>query len=321
MKDAARRVVVTGMGVVSPLGHDLHEMYTNLLSGNSGICELDGFDAPYIPCRIGGAVKGFNLRNWITDRPTLRNARMMDLPQKWAMCAAKSALTDARAGRRHVRQQRVGGLIPPGLVFALAWGLPVETRVRTWGHQMLRHFVNVALERATSNDDLVSWISRPIDEISLEAKELFTNEMNPALLLQMCPSTAAAYIAIRYNAQGPNQTITSLCAAGAQAIGESAWMIARGDADLMIAGGADSMLNPMDLTAFARLDAVTKRSEEVHRASKPFDRKTRWMRRRRRCSRSITRRTLKCSGSEGENLRGSVWLRHHRRCTQNQRAT
>ena len=89
--------------------------------------------------------------------------------------------------------------------------------------------------------------------------------------LQQCPSVAAAYIAMRYRAMGPNVTVVSLCAAGAQAIGEAAWAVARGDADIALAGGADSMLNPLDLTAFCKLDAVTARSHEVEAASKPFD--------------------------------------------------
>ena len=85
------------------------------------------------------------------------------------------------------------------------------------------------------------------------------------------PSVAAAYIAMRYRAMGPNVTLVSLCAAGAQAIGEAAWAVARGDADIALAGGADSMLNPLDLTAFCKLDAVTAKSHEVEGASKPFD--------------------------------------------------
>jgi 3-oxoacyl-[acyl-carrier-protein] synthase II len=95
--------------------------------------------------------------------------------------------------------------------------------------------------------------------------------MNPLDFLQECPSMAAAYIAIRYRARGPNLTIVSLCAAGAQAIGEAAWAVARGDADAALAGGADSMLNPFDLTAFCKLDAVTGWSDDATRASKPFD--------------------------------------------------
>jgi 3-oxoacyl-[acyl-carrier-protein] synthase II len=95
--------------------------------------------------------------------------------------------------------------------------------------------------------------------------------MNPMVFLRQCPSVGTAYTAMRYGARGPNVTLVSLCAASAQAIGEAAWMIARGDADVMITGGSDSMLNYTDLTAFCKLDAVSARSDEITGASKPFD--------------------------------------------------
>src|SRR5206468_1451843 len=114
--------------------------------------------------------------------------------------------------------------------------------------------------------------------VSTEENDLYraiatflTRDVNPINFFQQCPSVAAAYLAMRYGAMGPNLTVVSLCAAGAQAIGEAAWVIARGDADIMLAGGGDSMLNIADFTAFCKLDAVTAWDGNPAEASKPFD--------------------------------------------------
>src|SRR5439155_18600990 len=95
--------------------------------------------------------------------------------------------------------------------------------------------------------------------------------VNPTQYLQQCPAFIAGYAAIRYGAHGPTLTNVNLCSAGAQAIGEAAWVIARDDADIMIAGGSDSMLNPAELSAFCGLDAVTARNDDGPAASRPFD--------------------------------------------------
>src|SRR5262249_56576375 len=105
--------------------------------------------------------------------------------------------------------------------------------------------------------DVASWLARTEGDLIREIGDIVGRDVNPMDFLQQCPSVAAAYIALRYRAMGPNVTLVSLCAAGAQAIGEAAWAGAPGDADIALAGGADSMLNPLDLTPFCKPDAVT----------------------------------------------------------------
>jgi 3-oxoacyl-[acyl-carrier-protein] synthase II len=267
-----KRVVVTGMGVISPLGFDAERMFQSLLRGESGIRRL-GFDAPYMQCKIGGTVEGFELGQFIFDRATLRNARMMDSPQRWALCAARMAMADAGLEDAMLPSgaHGTGGGNGHRLGVCLGTGLAGRFQAEEVSQRLIRYYDEAARQNAGRNVDFEAWLARPREVMMSEVNERLVREMNPATLLQQCPSVAAAYIAMRYRAMGPNTTITSLCAAGAQAIGESAWMIARGDADVMLAGGADSMLNTLDLTAFARLDAVTGRSDEVESACKPFD--------------------------------------------------
>ena len=136
---------------------------------------------------------------------------------------------------------------------------------------MLKRYREAVRDGRVPAIDVGTWLARAEGDLLREIGDIVGQDVNPMDFLQQCPSVAAAYIAMRYRAMGPNVTVVSLCAAGAQAIGEAAWAVARGDADIALAGGADSMLNPLDLTAFCKLDAVTARSHEVEGASKPFD--------------------------------------------------
>lgn len=256
-----RQVVVTGMGWVTSLGSKVDEVFDRMLEGHSGIRSITRFNTEGCPSRIGGTVEGFSLGDFIHDRATLRHARMMDPVHQWAMCAARNALLDAgleepllaRDPGAPVDRRRVGiyvgtGLSGRGVMEQLALGM-IQSR---------RPEVVQAMEGST--DDWYRMIG-----------QMVATEINPLAFFQQCPSMAAAYLAMRYGAMGPNLTVVSLCAASAQAIGEAAWIIARGDADVMIAGGADSMLNVTDLTAFAALDAVSGWRGAPEEASKPFD--------------------------------------------------
>jgi 3-oxoacyl-[acyl-carrier-protein] synthase II len=250
-----KRVVVTGLGVVSPLGNDPDELFGRLLAGETGIRELTHFDTASCPCKIGAPVDGFEVRDFISDRDTLRNVRMMDPVHVWALCAASGALVDADleagllgAGRGTVDRSRVGVSIGTGLS----------------GRRFIEQVIRAAFA------DRSTWGDLTPDELFRRAGD-FIVQLNPVEFLQQCPSLASSYVAMRYRATGPSITLVSLCAAGAQAIGEGAAAVSRGDADVIVAGGADSMLNLVDLTAFCALGAVTGKSAEGASASRPFD--------------------------------------------------
>ena len=249
-------IAITGMGVISPLGHDVDGLYDGLLGGRSGVRRITRFDTTGCPCSIGGTVDDFDARAFFEDRDTLRNTRVMDPVHQWALAACSRALRDAGleddlkpGGAGMLDRRRVG--------VSLGTGLAGRGDVDGVGGKVLQWL----------RED-PKWLDQPQEKLMAALSTTLLQKMNPMSFLRQCPSVAAAYIAMRYGAMGPNLTSVSLCA---QAIGEAAWMIARGDADVMLAGGTDSMLNHTDLSAFCKLDAVSGRSDEVEGASKPFD--------------------------------------------------
>ena len=278
MKDRPlRAVVVTGMGVISPHGFDTEAMFQRLLRGESGIKRIEHFDTSYCPCKIGGVVEGFDARQFFRDRETLRIVRLMDKVHQWALAATHLALVDAGlehallSASRDRRPADANGPNPERMAVYLGTGLSGRTLMEQIPLTMLNRYREAVRDGRVPSIDVGAWLARTEGELLREIGEIVGQEVNPLDFLQQCPSVAAAYIALRYRAMGPNVTLVSLCAAGAQAIGEAAWAVARGDADVALAGGADSMLNPLDLTAFCKLDAVTAKSHEVEVASKPFD--------------------------------------------------
>ena len=244
-----RRVVVTGLGVVTPLGHDVDRVFDGLCRGASGIRPIRRFDASRCAARFGGIIEDLDATAIITDRGGRRLLRMADWVQTLALCAAELACRDGRLAPGSVIPERLGVYLGAGRggaqVTQAVFGFLVEALGR-WTGRHLRHRIAGSL---------------------LDALQT----IKPTHFLQQCPSLASGYIAMRHQARGPILTNVNLCSAGAQAIGEAAWVIARDDADVMIAGGADSMLNPAELTAFCALDAVSKRNEDGPAASRPFD--------------------------------------------------
>lgn len=266
-------VVVTGMGVISPLGHEPDQMFERLCHGESGIRAIEHFDVSYSPSKIGGVVEGFNIRDHINDRATLRNARLLEATQQWGLSAARQAMTDAGLEDALLDEAaRADSPVSPDRIgVCLGTGLAGRSQVEVIGRSMIQTYNREILKAVQQGQELEEILHAAPEELMQLVGRHMVQEINPIALLQQCPSIITAYVGMRYGARGPNFTLVSLCAAGAQAIGEAAWMIARGDADCMIAGGVDSMLNPMDLAAFARMDAVSARNDEAEAASKPFD--------------------------------------------------
>ena len=274
-----REVVVTGMGVISPHGFDTEEMFQRLRRGESGIKRITHFDTSWCPCKIGGVVEGFDAHHFFADRETLRIVRLMDKVHQWALTATHLALVDAgleEALLSAARDRRRSGAEavpydPECMGIYVGTGLSGRTLMEKIPVTMLKRYREAVRDGRVPKMDVASWLARTEGDLLREIGDIVGRDVNPMDFLQQCPSVAAAYISLRYRAMGPNMTLVSLCAAGAQAIGEAAWAVARGDADIALAGGADSMLNPLDLTAFCKLDAVTARDHEVEAASKPFD--------------------------------------------------
>lgn len=243
-----RRVVITGMGWVTPLGHDLERVWQRLLAGDSGVSPTRLFDASTYPTTFSAQVKEFDLEG------LLRN--VAPLPQgisrnsQFALGAAEMAWRDAGlrdSGDWDVR--RVGIYLGGGE-----------------GPLDFDRFVLPAL--AGSLDEHGK--PRPIDtakwtQCALEA-------LNSSNELEQDPGRAGSHLAIHFGVLGPNLNTLTACAASTQAIGEATHLIRRGDVDIMISGGTHSMIHPLGVTGFSRLTALSTRNEDIRGASRPFDR-------------------------------------------------
>jgi 3-oxoacyl-[acyl-carrier-protein] synthase II len=181
--------------------------------------------------------------------------RLADWVQTMAFCAAELATRDARLPADGVAPERFG------VFFGAGRG----------GAEVAEALLGIVAQATEEWRGLHS--SDPDVVYDQMAASVFAalNRIRPTNYLQQCPTFVSGFLSIRHRAGGPMLTNVNLCSAGAQAIGEAAWVIARDDADVMLAGGSDSMLNPAELTAFSNLDAVSICNEEGPEACKPFD--------------------------------------------------
>lgn len=221
-----RRVVVTGTGVLSPLGNTVPETWQGLLEGRSGAGYITAFDTSQYPVKIAAEVRNFDVTEFM-DR---KSARRMDPFQHYAFAAAVEALNQAGLEIGNGNADRVGVLIGSGI----------------GGIQSL-------------SDQFKLLHDRGPDRIS------------PFLITQMVPDLAPGQISILLGAKGPNFSVVSACATGAHAIGEAAEIIARGQADVMIAGGAEAPIVPIGLAGFSNMRALSSRNDDPQGASRPFD--------------------------------------------------
>lgn len=238
-----RRVVVTGMGMVTPLGRDLETTWKALQEGRSGVGRISLFDAHTFPTQIAAEVRDFRIESYLSD------------PERWdehsrntlfALAAASMAMADsALADFRDLDRARFGVYLGSGEgqhdFFRFARLLAASTR--EGGRVDTAHFTKYGAR------DL-----HPIREAEQE------------------PGTPAGHLASLVGAQGPNANCLTACAASSQAIGEATDLIRRGDAEVILSGGTHSMIHPFGVTGFNLLTALSTRNDEPTRASRPFDR-------------------------------------------------
>jgi len=221
-----RRVVVTGIGVVSPLGTGNSKNWEALTSGKSGIAGITRFDASDLPVRIAGEVKDFDAEAFVDKK----EIKKMDLFIQYALGAAHFAMEDSGLVINEENAERVGVVVGAGL-----GGLPAleryHTAVAEGGYKKISPF------------------------------------FIPMLIINLAPGQ----ISMRYGAKGPNVSSVSACATGTHSIGDAYHMIKRGDADAMIAGGAESTVTPMGIGGFAVMKALSTRNDDPSTASRPFD--------------------------------------------------
>ena len=226
-----RRVVVTGMGCISPVGNTATESWTNLLAGQSGIDLITQFDASTYACKFAGEVKGFNITDYIPEK----EARHMDRFIHLGLAAACQAVVDSGLPTGDAlgdeMANRIGCNIGSGI-----GGLPMIEQTR---------------------DELVNRGPRRISPFFV-----------PASIINMI----SGHVSIKFGFKGPNIAVVTACTTGLHAIGLSARMIEYGDADVMIAGGAESTVSPLGVGGFIAARAMSTRNDDPKTASRPWDR-------------------------------------------------
>ena len=237
-----RRVVVTGMGMVTPVGNDMESSWSAIREGRGGVGPITLFDASTFATRIAAEVKRFSLSDYRTDAQRWRDHCRTT---QFALAAATMAMEHAGlAGACELNPKRFGVYLGSGE-----------------GQQDFPSFVDL-VHRSTRG--------REVD------KALFTGlgieSLRPHREAEQEPGTPAGYLAGVFGARGYNATCLTACAASAQAIGEAVEVIRRGTADVMLTGGTHSMIHPFGLTGFILLTAMSTRNDEPGRASRPFDR-------------------------------------------------
>ena len=237
-----RRVVVTGMGMVTPVGRDLETTWASLQEGRSGVGPISLFDAGSFATRIAAEASGFDLGQYIGDADRWRDHCRNTM---FAIAAGRMAKDDSGLETaRGLDRTRFGVYLGSGE-----------------GQQDFPRFVK--LVHASTRDGKV--------DTSNFTRRGF-QELHPIHEAEQEPGTPAGHLAGMFGARGPNANCLTACAASTQAIGEATEIIRRGDADVMLSGGTHSMIHPFGVTGFNLLTALSTRNDEPTRTSRPFDR-------------------------------------------------
>ena len=236
-----RRVVVTGIGCVTPFGNSISEMWSALLEGRSGVGPITHFDASNFPTRFAAEVRDFDFDSYVPDPARFKDAGRNI---RFAIGAASQAMTDSGI-------TDAAGFDPARLGVYLGAGE---------GQQDFLQFMSL-VANANKNGDV------DLERFTRE----FLVTMNPQFELELEPNMPSAHLASLFNAQGPNLNCLTACAASSQAIGEASEIIRRGDADAMLSGGAHSMIHPFGITGFNLLTALSEYNQDPAGASRPFD--------------------------------------------------
>ena len=221
-----RRVVVTGLGTINPLGNNVSDTWNNLINGISGIDYISSFDTDELPVTFAGEVKNFDANEYMGKQ----HARKLDRSGHLSIYATEEALKDAGFNT----EERLG--VDVGIVFGTGIGGigATEDAVRTYD------------KRGPSR-------------------------INPLAITQLMPNSSTGQVAIKFGIEGPSLTITTACAASANALGEAKNMIQNGIVDTVIAGGTESGTTAMTIGAFAQIKALSTNNENPKKACRPFD--------------------------------------------------
>lgn len=241
--NAPRRVVITAMGWVTPLGTDIEQAWGRLLKGESAVGPITRFDASTCSTNFAAEVKDFNLYDHLGDRARAHDGA--GLSTQFALAATKAAWDMAGFDKTPPNLKRTGIYLGAG-------------------EGVLDYDPYMAANIAGYNTE-----SRSLDTVTW-ANTAYQG-MRPTPEIEQEPQLTSTHIAYEYGTMGPTLNCMTACAASTQAVGEAFEIIRRGDADVMIAGGSHSMIHPLGMTGFMRLTAMSTRRDDPATASRPFD--------------------------------------------------
>ncbi|MEY2842831.1 MAG: beta-ketoacyl-[acyl-carrier-protein] synthase [Pseudomonadota bacterium] len=225
-----RRVVVTGLGLVTPVGNNVQDSWTNLLAGRSGIQTITKFDPAAFACQFAGEVKGFNIEDYIPAK----EARHMDTFIHYGLAASMQAVRDAGLATGEAlspeQAERIGVMVGSGI-----GGLPL------------------------------------IEQTHADYKERGPRRISPFFVPASIINMISGHVSIQFGFKGPNLGVVTACTTGLHAIGLAARLIQCGDADIMVAGGAEATVSPLGVGGFAAARALSTRNDDPATASRPWD--------------------------------------------------
>ena len=222
----SRKVVITGLGVVSPVGNSTDVYWNALLEGKSGVDIIQKFDISDYPAKIAGEVKDFDITEYVDKK----EARRMDLSEQYAIAASEQAIKDAGINLESLDLDMCGVVIGSGIGGINTFEQQHSTLLKSGPGRVSPFFI-------------------------------------PMMIIDMC----AGLVSIRLGFRGPNYATVSACASSSHAILDAYHIIQRGEADLMLTGGAEATIVPSSLAGFCQAKALSTRNDEPTRASRPFD--------------------------------------------------
>jgi 3-oxoacyl-[acyl-carrier-protein] synthase II len=240
-----QKIVISGLGLLTPLGWRQEEIWQNLQAGTSGVRRIELFDSSALPTQFAGYIPDFDAKDFV-DRKDRKALKVMSRPIQLAVCATNLALQDAGLDPARLDPTRFGVIYGAGLIASELEELGPAARLCTNGQP---YFV-----------DMEKW-----GRDGLAA-------MPPLWMLKYLPNMLACHVSILHNAQGPNNSITQGDVSSLLALGEAWHIMRRGLADVMLTGGGDSRLNPLSMARLCLFAPVSRRNQAPEEACRPFDR-------------------------------------------------
>jgi 3-oxoacyl-[acyl-carrier-protein] synthase II len=239
-----RRTVITGLGVVTPVGHGAAPFWEALCAGRGGVRPITSFDASALPARFGGEIRDFDALTYV-EKSQRKRLKMMARTIQFAVAAARLAADDAGLGTAPPEPERFGAIFGTGTIPGNLADIAPAARASLDGERV----------------DFLKWGREGLPLIP------------PTWMLNHVPNMVSCHVSILHDARGPCNTITQTGVASLLALGEARRALRRGRADLFLAGGADARVNAISFVRQALFAPLSRRNEEPDRACRPFDRR------------------------------------------------